>query len=103
MTELTNSERTLLHWLGQEDFSQFGECHGPALDGLVAKGLAQLHEGREQQSGFIAQGDGPMYRAVSVTDAGHAILTAQDRRVEQRIADRIDGYDRDDLGESPDF
>jgi hypothetical protein len=25
------------------------------------------------------------------------------RRAEQRAADRIDGYDRDDLGESPDY
>jgi hypothetical protein len=26
-----------------------------------------------------------------------------ERRHERRIADRIDGYDRDDLGESPDY
>lgn len=25
------------------------------------------------------------------------------QRADDRIADRIDGYDRDDLGESPDF
>lgn len=27
----------------------------------------------------------------------------QNRRARQREADRIDGYDRDDLGESPDY
>lgn len=26
-----------------------------------------------------------------------------ERRAEQRNADRVDGYDRDDLGESPDY
>lgn len=30
-------------------------------------------------------------------------LRHRSRRTEKRIADRIDGYDRDDLGESPDF
>jgi hypothetical protein len=28
---------------------------------------------------------------------------AREERARQRVADRIDGYDRDDLGESPDY
>lgn len=69
------SETDLLIWLAAADFSQYGECHGPTLDALVAKGLAQIHEGRESQAGFIAQGDGPMFKAVSITDKGRAVLS----------------------------
>jgi hypothetical protein len=29
---LTLSERALLKWLGDEDFSQYGECRGKDLD-----------------------------------------------------------------------
>ncbi len=74
--ELRADEVDLLRWLGREDFSQYGECHGAALDGLIAKGLAQVHEDRASQdrAAFIAKGDGPMYRAVSLTDAGVAAL-----------------------------
>jgi len=75
---LSNSERDLLRWLGKEDFSQYGECYGRDLDALVAKGLAQVHAPGEHQV-FIAKGSGPMFRAVSLTDAGVAALEALTR------------------------
>jgi len=65
----------LLRWLGESDFSQYGECHGAALDSLVALGMAQIHKPGEHQS-FIAKGDGLMFRAVSLTEAGRAALAA---------------------------
>jgi hypothetical protein len=71
--ELTNGQRFLLEWLGKAEFSQYGECHGHALEALVGYGLAVIHEGRENQSGFIAQGGSPMHRAVSLTEAGRAL------------------------------
>jgi hypothetical protein len=74
--DLTHHEQFLLKWLSGEDFSQYGECHGKALDGLIAKGLAQIHGPHEHQSGFIAKEphdtQSLMYRAVSLTDAGIA-------------------------------
>jgi hypothetical protein len=75
---MTQEERALLAWLGQEEFSQYGECHGKHLDTLIAQGFVQVHDGRHGQSGFIAQGDSPMYRAVSLTDAGRSALTQSD-------------------------
>ncbi len=75
-TGRTASEQFLLEWLGKEDFSQYGECHGSSLDALVKAGLAEIHEGRTNQIGFIAQGDTAMHRAVSLTDAGRAALSA---------------------------
>jgi hypothetical protein len=72
MTDLNAAERDLLLWLGEEDFSQYGECHGAALDALIAKGLAQLHEQSGFDNTFIAKGPGKMYWKVSLTDAGHA-------------------------------
>lgn len=69
----TAGERDLLIWLGAEDFSQYGECHGRELDSLVAAGLAQVHGPGEHQN-FIATGNGLMFRAVSLTDAGRAAL-----------------------------
>jgi hypothetical protein len=75
MSDLTPSERDLLKWLGEEEFNQYGECHGKTLDALIAKGLAQVHEPGQHQ-GFIANDPagtkGPMYRAVSLTEAGRA-------------------------------
>lgn len=69
--DLTPTEKFLLIWLSKEDFSQYGECHGTALDSLVAKGLAQIHD---EESGinnhFIAKGRDIMYRAVSLTESG---------------------------------
>jgi hypothetical protein len=71
--QLTDDERDLLEWLSKEDFSQYGECHGKALDSLIAKGLAQVHGPGEHQH-FIASDfagtKGMMYRAVSLTDKG---------------------------------
>jgi hypothetical protein len=32
-----------------------------------------------------------------------AFLDSREEWIDKRIGDRIDGYDRDDLGESPDF
>jgi hypothetical protein len=75
MNKLTMNERHLLEWLSKRDFSQYGECYGAVLDTLVSKGLAQVHDAREAQSGFIAQGDTDMHRAVSLTDAGRAIVS----------------------------
>jgi hypothetical protein len=72
MTEprLTDDENSLLVWLGQEDYGQYGECHGASLDSLIEKDLAQLHQGREFQSSFIAKGDSKMHQAVSLTEKG---------------------------------
>lgn len=71
---LTKDEQLVLEWLGKEDYSQYGECHGSALNGLLEKGLVQIHQGREHQSGFIVQGDTDMYRVVSLTEAGRDAL-----------------------------
>lgn len=75
---LDTVEFDLLEWLGSEDYCQYGECHGVALDSLVAKGLAQVHGPGEHQHGFIAKdpvgAKGMMYRAVSLTEAGVALL-----------------------------
>jgi hypothetical protein len=74
---LSNEEFDLLQWLGEAEFSQYGECHGKSLDSLIGKGLAQLHAPGEHQN-FIANDwagtRGIMYRAVSLTDAGRAKL-----------------------------
>jgi hypothetical protein len=73
MTQLTDDEVDLLIWLGEEDYSQYGECHGIALDALVELGLAQLHGPEtEHNNTFIAKGSGIMFRAVSLTEAGWA-------------------------------
>ena len=74
MSALTEDELDLLRWLGESEFSQYGECDGEALDRLVALGLAQVHEPGAHQDSFIAKGGGEMYRAVSLTKAGHAAL-----------------------------
>ena len=76
VTALTPAERDLLEWLGREDFSQYGECYGPTLDSLIAKGLVELSRPGEHQSGFIAQDPhgtkSRMYLAVSLTESGRA-------------------------------
>jgi hypothetical protein len=70
---VTPGERFLLVWLGEKEFSQYGECNGSALDALVERGFAQVHgEGTETNNSFIAKGRGIMFRAVSLTDAGRA-------------------------------
>ena len=75
MPELNADEAFLLKWLGEEDTSQYGECHGKALDRLIELGLAQLHgDASETNNTFIAKGHGIMFRAVSLTDAGLEML-----------------------------
>jgi hypothetical protein len=74
LTTLNARERDLISWLGEEEVSQYGECYGAALNRLIELGLAQLHPpGFHQQ--FIVNDPsgrkGIMYRAVSLTDAGH--------------------------------
>jgi hypothetical protein len=74
---LTPGERTVLLWLGEEEFNQYGECFGKDLDGLIAKGMAQVHDERVPGVAFIApQGRSPMHRAVSLTDKGRLELRA---------------------------
>lgn len=51
---------------------------------------------------FLEEGCSEWFCAVS----DRTVIAADDdseKRAHQRIADRIDGYDRDDLGESPDY
>ena len=36
---LTKDERDLLEWLSEEEFSQYGECYGAALNALIEAGL----------------------------------------------------------------
>jgi len=75
---LTKSQRDLLDWLGNEEYSQYGECYGTTLDSLIELGYAQIHGAGEHQSGFIAQDPtgtkGKMYLAVSLTEAGRVAL-----------------------------
>ncbi len=73
---LSASAQDLLRWLGEEDYSQYGECHGPALDELVAAGLTQIHKPGDYQGAFIAKGTSLMYRAVSLTEAGLRCINA---------------------------
>src|SRR5262245_43993536 len=72
-TDITADQLDLLLWLAAEDYSQYGECHGPPLDRLIAMGLAQVHGPGEHQV-FIAKDPlgtkGMMFRAVSLTPAG---------------------------------
>jgi hypothetical protein len=76
---LTPEEKFLLVWLGEDEFSQYGECNGANLDSLVAKGLAQIHGPGEHQH-FIANDHegtkGMMYRAVSLTETGRMYRAA---------------------------
>lgn len=80
---LTAQERDLLDWLSKEDFSQYGECHGKALDKLIALALAKVHGPGEHQH-FIANDfagtKGMMYRAVSLTETGRALAREQAKR-----------------------
>jgi hypothetical protein len=76
-TDLTPRELDLLKWLGESEYSQYGECYGKDLDTLVAKKLAQIHLPGEHQN-FIANDfagtRGIMYQAVSLTENGRALL-----------------------------
>jgi hypothetical protein len=75
-TIMTDRETSVLLWLSTED-GQYGECRGPTLDGLIAKGYAVIG-GPETgiNNNFIAKGYGIMYRTVSITDAGRAALAS---------------------------
>lgn len=65
--ELTKDEWFLLEWLAKEDKGgQLGECKGPALDSLVAKGLATIADPKA--------GHGWDYAWATVTEAGHEAL-----------------------------
>lgn len=71
---MTANEKFLLEWLSQED-GQYGECYGPSLDALVAKGFAKVGgEETGTNNSFIAKGRDIMYRAVSITETGRAAL-----------------------------
>jgi hypothetical protein len=74
MINLTEDHWDLLRWLSESEYSQYGECYGRALNEVIGAGLVQIHPAREHQEGFIAQGDGPMYRAVSLTEKGRKLL-----------------------------
>src|SRR5262245_23940130 len=78
--QLTAAEIDLLEWLSKEDFSQYGECHGKALDALIAKGLAQHHPGTGRNNSFIAKGDDIMFDKVSLTDAGWQLFKSRKAR-----------------------
>lgn len=72
---MNDDERLLLAWLAKEETNQYGECHGPTLDALMAAGLAEvMGEETGTQNNFIAKGYGIMYRAVRITEAGRAAL-----------------------------
>lgn len=72
--KLSSAAQGLLEWIGGPGAAQYGECNGPTLDYLIAKGLAEVKNGREHQTEFIVQGDGIMYQAVVLTDAGRRLL-----------------------------
>lgn len=77
---ITPSERHLLVWLSYEEKSQYGECYGGALDGLIARGLARIEDVEtEVYNTFIARratrSPDIMYRAVSLTEAGTQLAT----------------------------
>jgi len=80
MTDLSIDERDLLYWLGQEEYSQYGECHGKALDSLIAKGFVQLHGDNGELGSFIAKGNGPMFQSVSLTEAGRAAFLEESKK-----------------------
>lgn len=72
---LAKDELELLKWLGEAEFSQYGECYGEALNGLVSKGLAQIHEDdQSKQINFVTRGRTLMYDAVSLTEDGKKLL-----------------------------
>ncbi|RFC64606.1 hypothetical protein DY251_19200 [Mesorhizobium denitrificans] len=60
------TEKELLEWLGKEDSSAYGECHGEQLDALIAKGWAEV--------GPTPSGRSRMYARVWLTEAGLAAL-----------------------------
>jgi hypothetical protein len=69
-TDLTKDEARVLEWLGKEDSSAYGECHGPALDGLIDKRLAMVVAAAGSAGADIG------YSRVFLTDRGHAVAKA---------------------------
>jgi hypothetical protein len=64
------TEQFLLNWLSKEESSAYGECRGAVLDGLIAKGFAEVAApppGRDKD-----------YARVRLTDAGRAALADRD-------------------------
>jgi hypothetical protein len=62
---LSRDEHHLLDWLAKEDSSVVGECRGPALSELVARGFAVL---------VSTDVRGADYGRVALTDKGRALL-----------------------------
>lgn len=66
---LTAIEKGVLEWLAKEETSALGECHGQALDRLVALGLATITPpASPDQDQF--------YSRVALTEAGHVAARA---------------------------
>lgn len=73
----------------------------------MARPLAEIEKGIERCQralAFVAADVRPVYerRLAELEIERDQALDAMDR-ADRRSADRIDGYDRDDLGESPDY
>ncbi len=66
--KLTQAERFLLEWLGKEESSAYGECHGADLNELFRRGLAIVTP--------AMVGRDPHYRRVSLTEAGRLALSS---------------------------
>lgn len=66
--KLTSGARFLLDWLAKEDWSQVGECKGSELDHLITSRLAEYGPAHPR---------GDDFRAVRLTEAGHAALQDQ--------------------------
>lgn len=71
---MTHDESVLLAWLGQEDVSQYGECHGAAFDALYERGFVEFVGTSRPFCACQQNGSGLMYRAVRLTVAGRAAL-----------------------------
>ncbi len=52
-SDLTSDEMRLLQWLAKEDYSLYGECRGPSLDSLRAKGLVKWTLGTVQRARYM--------------------------------------------------
>lgn len=61
--QLTKQQQFLFDWLSQADVSALGECEGPALDALIAAGLAE-----------VINRDRGGWAGVKLTEAGWKII-----------------------------